>query len=64
MGMLFFTSPRLRGEVGDEATAKSPGEGDYPRVSLPRVPLTLPSKSELRSSRPRKRGEGKNDGAV
>jgi ATP-dependent helicase HrpB len=29
-----LTSPRLRGEVGDEAIAKSPGEGDSPRVAL------------------------------
>src|SRR5580704_17932085 len=43
-----FTSPRVRGrderssllEVGDEAIAKAPGEGDSPRVSLSSVPLT------------------------
>src|SRR5438046_8448956 len=28
-GCSSLTSPRLRGEVGDEAIAKSPGEGDY-----------------------------------
>jgi hypothetical protein len=39
--------------------AASPGEGDSPRV-LPcrESPSPQPSKSELRSSRPRKRGEG------
>jgi hypothetical protein len=37
----------------------NPGEGDYPRVQLcGDSPSPRPSKSELRSSRPRKRGEG------
>ena len=58
--MLFFTSPRLRGEVGDAAIAKSPGEGNYPRVKLPRVPLTR----RYASTSPRKRGEVKNEAAV
>src|SRR3954453_9724661 len=37
----WFTSPRLRGEVGDGAKQKSPGEGDYPQVRACREsPLT------------------------
>src|ERR1700730_514376 len=46
-----FTSPRLRGEVGDEATAKSPGEGDSPRVRIVERaphPHPLPAKGGAR----------------
>jgi hypothetical protein len=58
----WLTSPRLRGEVGllramQSIVRSNPGEGDYPRVRLRREsPSPRPSKSELRSSRPRKSG--------
>src|SRR6476469_6371680 len=50
-----LTSPRKRGEVGDEAIAKSPGEGDSPRALLCRESPS-PARKMLATS-PRKRGE-------
>src|SRR5438034_6591881 len=65
---LRLTSPRLRGEVGllramQSIVRSNPGEGEAPRTSMFGIcgssPSPQPSKSELRSSRPREeRGEG------
>src|SRR5229473_6078879 len=57
---VWLTSPRLRGEVG---LRSNPGEGESPRTPMFGIcgssPSPQPSKSELRSSRPREeRGEG------
>jgi hypothetical protein len=49
----------LAGRGRRRRAATSPGEGDSPRVLACREsPSPQPSKSELRTSRPRKRGEG------
>jgi len=58
---IWFTSPRLRGEVGLHRRC-NPGEGVqvYRQTTIAeKCPSPQPSKSELRSSRPREeRGEG------
>src|SRR5690349_67439 len=55
----WFTSPRLRGEVGSRS---NPGERNSPPSQVYRVrngsPSPRRSQRELCSSRPRKRGEG------
>jgi hypothetical protein len=52
---LFFTSPRLRGEVGAERRVRGTLPESWP---VEKSASPQPSKSELRSSRSRKRGEG------
>ena len=61
----WLTSPRLRGEVGllramQSIVRSNPGEGESPRTPMSGIcgssPSPQPSKSELRSSRPRKSG--------
>src|SRR3977135_2949888 len=52
------TSPRLRREVGSHRRC-DPGEGGSPRVRVRgESPSPQSTRSEIRSSRPRKRGEG------
>jgi hypothetical protein len=51
----FFTSPRLRGEVGAERRVRGTLPESWP---VEKSASPQPSKSELRSSRSRKRGEG------
>jgi 3-dehydroquinate dehydratase II len=51
-GVAVLTSPRLRGEVGDEAIAKSPGEGEPPRDRICRESALTRSQPDSASALP------------